>query len=167
MRCSSSKGQVRAFANGQLDKEIIMKNFVLFIALVGALTLSTSLTSPVSNAANAPKKERGVMQFNQPVTLMGVRLKGEYLFVHDDAAMARGEACTYVYEGQAALTNKLVASFHCRPVIRARADSFIVRTVLTPTGYELKEYQFAGGVEAHRVPVNPHEGHVAITGLGN
>lgn len=144
-----------------------MKSFLLLIALVGALTLSASLTSPVSTAANGPKKDRAVMKFNDPVTLMGVTLKGEFLFVHDDEAMARGEACTYVYEGQAALANKLVASFHCRPAIRPRVESFTVRTVLTSTGYELKEYQFAGDVEAHRVPLNPHEGHVTITGLGN
>ena len=144
-----------------------MKSFLLFAALVCALTLSTSLTSPVSNAANAPKREQGVMKFNQPVSIMGVTLKGEYLFVHDDLAMAQGEACTYVYEGQAAIAKNLVASFHCRPVIRNRVDSFTVRTQLTPTGYELKEYQFAGSLEAHRVPLNPHEGHVAITDVGN
>jgi hypothetical protein len=108
------------------------------------------------------------MKFNEPVTLMGVTLKGEYLFLHDDEAMARGEACTYVYEGQAAVTNKLVASFHCRPAIRTQVQHFTVRTVLNPTGqYELKEYQFAGNVEAHRVPTNPHEGHVNIADLGN
>lgn len=143
-----------------------MKSFLLFIALLCALTLTSSLTSPVSNAANGPRRERGLMKFNDPVTLMGVTLKGEYLFVHDDEAMGRGEACTYVYEGQAAIANKLVASFHCRPAIRARVESFTVRTVLTPTGYELKEYQFAGSLEAHRVPVNPHEGHLTIANIG-
>ena len=140
-----------------------MKSFILFIAVLGALTLTSSLTPTISSAANAPRKERAVMKFNGPVKLMGVTLKGEYLFVHDDAAMARGEACTYVYEGTDEIRDRLVASFHCRPAIRARVDNFTVRTELTPSGlYELKEYQFAGGVEAHRVPVNGHEGHVAI-----
>src|SRR6185503_20487452 len=91
-----------------LDKEIIMKSFLLFIGLIGALTLSSSLTSSVTSAANTAKRERAVMKFNEPVTLMGVTLKGEYLFLHDDEAMARGEACTYVYEGQAAVSSKLV-----------------------------------------------------------
>ena len=141
-----------------------MKSFLLFIGLLCALTLSSSLAPSVTTAANAPKKERGLMKFNDPVLLMGVPLKGEYLFVHDDDAMARGEACTYVYKGLAAVPEKLVASFHCRPAIRTRVETFTVRTVLTPSGqYELKEYQFAGGVEAHRVPMNVHEGHVAIT----
>lgn len=140
-----------------------MKSFILFIAVLGALTLTSSLTPPLTSAANVPKTERGVMQFSEPVTLMGMTLKGEYLFVHDDAAMARGEACTRVYAGTTELPDKLVASFHCRPAIRARVDNFTVRTELTASGqYELKEYQFAGNVEAHRVPVNPHAGHVAI-----
>ena len=140
-----------------------MKSFLLFIAVLGALTLTSTLTPPVTSAANVPKKERAVMKFNDPVKLMGVTLKGQYLFVHDDAAMARGEACTYVYEGTAEIHDRLVASFHCRPAIRARVDNFTVRTELTPSGeYELKEYQFAGNVEAHRVPSNPHVGHVTI-----
>ena len=78
-----------------------MKSFLLFIAFLCAVTLSSSSTPSVTNAANAVKKERAVMKFNQPVTLMGRTLKGEYLIVHDDLAMARGEACTYVYEGVA------------------------------------------------------------------
>ena len=49
----------------------------------------------------AARKEQAVTNFSQPVKLMGVTLKGEYLFVHDDAAMARGETCTFVYKGDA------------------------------------------------------------------
>ena len=94
------------------------------------------------------------MQFNQPVKLMGVTLKGEYLFVHEDAAMARGEACTFVYRGVAEIPDKLVVSFHCTPVERARVANFTVRTVLTSSGQqELKEFQFGGSTESHLVPV--------------
>lgn len=143
-----------------------MKSFLLFIALLCAITLSSSLAPSLTTAANAAKKERGVVKFNDPVTLMGVTLKGEYLFVHNDEAMARGEACTYVYKGSAEIPDKLVASFHCRPAIRAMVAHFTVRTLLTSPGqYQLKEYQFAGNVEAHRVPLNPHEGHVTIATL--
>ena len=85
---------------------------------------------------------------------MGVTLQGEYLFVHDDVAMARGEACTYVYKGDAAVANKLVISFHCTPATRAKVAQFTVRTILTSTGQsELREFQFAGSSEAHLVPV--------------
>jgi hypothetical protein len=145
-----------------------MKSFLLFIAVFCALTLSSSLTSPVTSAANGAKKQQGAMKFNEPVTLMGVTLKGDYLFVHDDEAMARGEACTFVYKGLAETPDKLVASFHCRPAMRAMVSRFTVRTLLTSPGvYQIKEYQFAGDIEAHRVPLNPHDGHVTIAGLGN
>jgi hypothetical protein len=137
------------------EKEIIMKSFLLFIALLCAVTLSSSSAPSVSNAANAAKKERAVMTFNQPVKLMGVMLKpGEYLFVHDDEAMARGEACTFVYKGDAEIPDKLVVKFHCVPAARAKAGGFTVRTLLTSPGqYELSEFQFGGSSEAHVVPV--------------
>jgi hypothetical protein len=136
------------------EKEIIMKSFLLFIALLCAVTLSSSSAPSVTNAANAAKKERAVMTFNQPVKLMGVTLKGEYLFVHDDEAMARGEACTFVYKGNAEIPAKLVVSFHCVPAARAKVANFTVRTLLTSPGqYELSEFQFGGSSEAHVVPV--------------
>lgn len=132
-----------------------MKSFLLFIAFLCAVTLSSSSAPSVANAANPVKKERAVMKFSQPVKLMGVTLKGEYLFVHDDEAMARGEACTFVYKGDAELPNKLVVSFHCTPAARAKVANFTVRTLLTSPGqYELTEFQFAGSIEAHLVPAS-------------
>jgi hypothetical protein len=140
-----------------------MKSFLLFIALLCAVTLSSSSTPSVTNAANAVKKERAVMKFNQPVELMGLTLKGEYLFVHDDAAMARGAACTFVYEGVAEIPDKLVVSFHCTPVPRARVANFTVRTLLTSPGqYEVSEFQFGGSFESHIVPVRPTAANVTI-----
>jgi hypothetical protein len=89
------------------------------------------------------------------MVLRGVTLKGEYLFVHDDAAMQRGEACTYVYEGTAPIPKKLVVSFHCVPVQRAKATNFIVRSIETsPDLIELQEFQFAGDTEGHAVPTS-------------
>ncbi len=140
-----------------------MKGFLLFFALLGALTLSSSLTLPVSSAADTAKKERAVFTFHEPVKVMDVTLKGEYLFVHDDAAMARGEACTYIYKGLSANADKLATSFQCIPALRDKSDYFIVRTVLTtPGSYELKEYQFAGSTEAHMVPMSLNTGHVHV-----
>jgi len=140
-----------------------MKSFLLFIAFLCAVTLSSSSTLSVTNAANAVKKERAVMKFNQPVKLMGLTLKGEYLFVHDDAAMARGEACTFVYKGIAEIPDKLVVSFHCTPVPRARVANFTVRTLLTAPGqYEVTEFQFGGSTESHMVPVRQNAAYVTI-----
>lgn len=140
-----------------------MKSFLLFIALLFVVTLSSSSAPTVTNAARAAKTERAVMTFNRPVTLIDVTLKGEYLFVHDDAAMARGEACTYVYKGTTEDPNHLIVSFHCTPVERNKVDYFTVRTSPGATGdYELREFQFKGSTEAHVVPMSQHEAHVTI-----
>src|SRR5262252_3021102 len=128
-----------------------MKSLSLLIALLFAVALSG--TAVVSKTAAPAKKQKSVVQFNEPVTLQGVTLKGQYLFVHDDAAMARGEACTFVYKGEAEIPSKLVVSFHCLPVQRQKVDSFIVRTELIGGITQLKEYQFSGVAEAHMVPL--------------
>jgi hypothetical protein len=139
-----------------------MKSFVLFIALLCAVTLGSSLTSPVINAASAAKKERAMTRFNDPVKLMGITLKGDYLFVHDDEAMARGESCTFVYKGEAETPSKLVVSFHCIPILRDKVAYFTTRSVMAEAGQELKEYQFAGSTEAHMVLWHRHAEHVTI-----
>jgi len=128
-----------------------MKSLLLLTALLFAVALSS--TAVVSKASNPARKQKATVTFNDPVRLMGVTLKGQYLFVHDDAAMARGEACTFVYKGEAAIASKLVVSFHCTPNQRLKVDSFIVRTELVAGVNELREYQFNGDTEAHLVPL--------------
>jgi len=79
---------------------------------------------------------------------------GEYLFVHDDAAMNRGESCTYIYRGNAPRADKLVVSFHCTPAQRTKAERFTVRSVeAVPGTIVLREFQFKGDNEAHLVPI--------------
>ena len=129
-----------------------MKSLFLLFALLFAVALSTS-SAIVSKASNADRKQKAVAQFNEPVRLQGVLLKGEYLFVHDDAAMMRGEACTLVYKGNAEIADNLVTSFHCTPVQREQVYSFSVRTRQTSPGVnEVSEFQFRGETEAHGVP---------------
>ena len=129
-----------------------MKSLLLFFALLGALTLSSSLLS-TSTAANVGQKQSALTRFDQPVRLQGVVLKGEYLFVHDNAAMMRGEACTFVYKGAAEVARNLVVSFHCIPSERTKAAYFRVRTVESSPGiFEVLDFQFAGDTEAHSVP---------------
>ena len=131
-----------------------MRRALLFGALLLALAFFSFSTRSVGRVSAANNKERGVVTFTQTVQLLNVTLKGQYLFVHDDAAMARGEACTYVYKGLVAEPSKLVISFHCTPQARTKATSFVVRTSLLPTGLvDLREFQFAGSKEGHRVPV--------------
>ena len=131
-----------------------MKSVLFFFLLL--CTLMIGFVSWESKAANRVDKQVGLTRFDRPVVLQGVTLKsGEYLFVHDNLAMERGEACTFVYEGNVPVPNRLVASFHCVPVNRTKANRFTVRTVETSTGVtELLEFQFAGDTEGHAVPTS-------------
>lgn len=128
-----------------------MKTFVLFLALVCAAVLTS--TPAVGSKTFVGSKQKAVAQFNRPVMLQGVRLKGEYLFVHDDSAMTRGEACTRVYKGVVEEPSKLIIAFHCVPLERSKSTYFIVRTQeVAPDVVEVTEYQFKGDTEAHGVP---------------
>src|SRR5438132_9761170 len=128
-----------------------MKSLFVLIALLFAVALASS--SVTVSKANTGKKQKAVVQFNEPVRLQGVMLKGEYLFVHDDAAMMRGEACTFVYKGNVETSKNLVVSFHCIPENRTKVASFTVRTAVPSPGVvELREFQFAGAKESHLVP---------------
>src|SRR5437588_10331421 len=128
-----------------------MRRFLLFAPFLCVVTLAIG-SSFVSNASKAGQKQKASMTFTEPVRLQGVILKGEYLFVHDDAAMARGEACTFVYKGGSPVKENLVASFHCIPAERAKVNSFTVRTQQVAGVEELREFQFSGDAEAHVVP---------------
>lgn len=128
-----------------------MKSFVLFLTLFAVAVL---ISTPAAGSKTlVSKKQKGTIQFNNPVILQGVTLKGEYLFLHDDSAMTRGEACTRVYKGTAENPSKLIVAFHCVPVERMKSDHFIVRTnQVAPGVEEVSEYQFKGETEAHGVP---------------
>ena len=130
-----------------------MKSVAFFVMVLCALIIGS--VSWETKASNTARKQSAVTNFDRAVVLQGVTLKGEYLFVHDDAAMQRGEACTYVYEGNAPIPKKLVVSFHCVPVQRAKAKDFLLRSVETSAGiFEVQEFQFAGDTEAHAVPTS-------------
>jgi hypothetical protein len=132
-----------------LNQEVgIMKRFLLAgsmlfaVMMVGAFAAHAKTDSTVN--------ERATVQFTETVKLMNVFLRGEYLIVHDEGRMAKGEDCTYLYDR----SGKLVVSFHCTPVERPKADHFrVVATRLTADGVsEIKEIQFPGSTEAHLVP---------------
>ena len=130
-----------------------MKRVAIFVVVLCALIIGS--VSWDTRASNTVRKQSAVITFDRAVVLHGMTLKGEYLFVHDDEAMQRGEACTYVYEGNVPIPKKLVVSFHCVPVQREKAKKFTVRSVETSPGItELQEFQFAGDTEAHAVPTS-------------
>ena len=130
-------------------KRIILTTFALF----GLLVLGGSLWPSGSNAA--PRRESALVEFPQTVKLGSVLLRGTYLIVHDEERMARGEPCTYIYRGKEMDESKLVASFHCIHVERDRATAFKATFAPHSSPYEtleLREIQFAGSKDGHKVP---------------
>jgi hypothetical protein len=130
-----------------------MKRFAFAIMLAGALAIFSGALA-MAGSARAPKSEKAAVSFDEPTKLLGVILKGEYLFVHDDERMARGEDCTYIYNYANGKQGELVVSFHCIPVPREKVNQFTVTVAMVPgtSLYELVEYRFAGSDEGHRVP---------------
>jgi len=131
-----------------------MKRFLVFISLLAAIALSAMPLRTTTTAAGVGHKERATVEFTEPVRVLNVVLKGKYLIVHDDEKMAAGEACTYIYETRTGGADKLVVSFHCAPVMRQKVATFTFRTALSPYAnmQELREFQFAGSRESHKVP---------------
>lgn len=130
-----------------------MKSRMLIGALVvvGALGVST-FASRGDNVG--PARRWAIVNFSSPVQLGDQFLMGQYLFVHDDAKMAKGEACTSIYRFDPRTGPKeQVIAFHCTPVQREVCDkaTFKVRDRAQDIPL-LTEYQFAGDSEGHGVP---------------
>jgi hypothetical protein len=103
----------------------------------------------------APSRQWTLVNFADPVRVSGQLLMGPYLIIHDEAKMARGEACTSFYRFDPKTGPKEEAvSFHCRPQDRKVCATATFTTVRDPyTGIQnLTEYQFAGDAEGHGVP---------------
>ena len=128
-------------------KTLVFISVVLCTLILGSVSWKTT-------AATDVQKRKAVTEFTKPVSVLGVVLKGKYLFVHDDAAMNRGDACTYIYKGEAEVRDNLVTSFHCLHIERAKAKNFILRSRETASGVvELTEFQFSGETAGHGVPL--------------
>ena len=125
-----------------------MKKLLFAASMFTALVITIGVFTAQAKAE--PKKtETATIQFTETVKLLDVFLKGEYLIVHDEDKMAKGEDCTYVYSR----SGELVVSFHCTPVERPKSDRFrVVTRRLDPSGLnEVTEIQFAGSTEAHQI----------------
>ena len=135
--------------------EVVMK-LLAMISILCAIVIGNGaimLAAPTG-------KDIAVVDIPEKTMLMKTALLGKYIFVHDDEKMASGEPCFYIYEyseNQAgkpeALPDKLVISFHCQPITRAKARQLITTVQMGRNGeVELREIQFAGTTEGHRVP---------------
>src|ERR1700750_2446063 len=98
-----------------------MKRLLIAASMTAALVITIGVFA-AHTKAEAKKGERATVEFTQTVKLLGVVLRGEYLVVHDEERMAKGEDCTYIYDR----SGKLVVSFHCTPVERPKSDRFRV-----------------------------------------
>jgi hypothetical protein len=149
----------RRAARMRAAEEVKMKRLILVTLLLGATALTVICIASFATAA-PPGKEIDVANIPDKTKLMRATLQGRYIFVHDDSKMAKGEPCLYVYEyseDQAgrpeAKPDKLVVSFHCVPVQREKATRIVLTYgMLSPDLFELREIQFTGSTEAHRVP---------------
>lgn len=128
----------------------------LVIALLAAGLAAAIAVAVSASVDKGPGRESAVVEFSNTVKLVGVLLRGQYLIVHDEERMAKGEACTYVYRGTAEKADKLVTSFHCIHMDRAKTDKLKItfanyggKPYETP---EVLEIQFAGSADGHRVP---------------
>lgn len=96
-----------------------------------------------------PVVQRLAVTFRDPVLVNGTLLFGRYVIEHDDARMARGEPCTYIFEAGKPTTP--VVTFHCTHLDRPAPDSATV--VLGPANQSgvrvLTEFQYAGDSAAH------------------
>jgi len=130
--------------------------------IIFAILLATAVTTGIAMAQNkkacAPRHESAVVEFPQTVMVNAVFLRGSYLVIHDEARMAKGENCTYIYEYTDKQQGRLVTSFHCTPVERERVSQFTV--LLAPLGQSpggirrVTAIQFAGSTEAHQLPAD-------------
>jgi hypothetical protein len=132
---------------------VIMNRHIIAALMIGALVVTNGIHESAAEAGNA-RIQSAVMQFNEPVRLLYEILKGEYLFLHHEGMMERGKPCTFVYLHDQGKPGRFVLSFHCRPVMREKADQFKI-TLSRKAAFDLpaiEEIQFAGSTVGHQVP---------------
>jgi hypothetical protein len=128
---------------------------VLVMTIVCAVAVLASVAP-----AHPPGRDVDVVDITEKARLVNADLLGKYILVHDAEKKANGEACLSVYRYSQAqngqpriLDENLVVSFHCVAVERPKANDLILTYGVAKDGsFELREIQFAGTREGHRVP---------------
>jgi hypothetical protein len=132
-----------------------MKRVLLTILVLIAIALLVSVVT-----ARPAVRDVDVVDIPEKTKLLQAELLGKYILVHDAEKKAHGEACLSVYRYSQAqngdpqiLPENLVVSFHCLAVERTRARDLVLTYGVSKDGQlELREIQFAGSLEGHRVP---------------
>jgi hypothetical protein len=127
----------------------------MILAIPLLLASLAFINAPAAGMTGNPQREEAVVEFTELVKLQGALLRGQYLIYHDDAKMAEGKPCLYIYTMKAGKRDQLVVAVHCEPVERKPTKEFTV--LLTPrnsayTVREVREIQFAGVAKAHKIP---------------
>jgi hypothetical protein len=127
----------------------------MILAIPLLLASLAFINAPAAGMTGNPQREEAVVEFTELVKLQGALLRGQYLIYHDDAKMAEGKPCLYIYTMKAGKRDQLVVAVHCEPVERKPTKEFTV--LLTPrnsayTVREVREIQFAGVAKAHIIP---------------
>ena len=121
---------------------------VVMLLLLAFLPLTTTGSAD-------PATKWAAVRLTEPTLIGDSYVMGPVLFEHDDARMARGEPCTFVYQFEPGKgPTRPIASFHCTPKYgKAAPGRFAMSTARDARGIcVLREYQFAGDTEAHGVP---------------
>jgi hypothetical protein len=132
-----------------------MKKLLITILVLVAVGVLVSVVT-----ASPPIREVAVTDIPEKTKLLQAELLGKYILVHDAEKKANGEACLSVYRySQAqngapeALPENLIVSYHCVAVERTKARELVLTYGVSKDGQlELREVQFAGSTEGHRVP---------------
>ena len=130
-----------------------MKRLIFAFLMIAMMVFAS--TFPQKGRAETVRRDEAIVEFPDTVKLVNVLLKGRYLVVHDEARMAEGFPCLYVYGFKDGVANNLIVSFHCLHMERQTADKFTVTLSSRKSPYdvpEVRELQFAGSPDGHGVP---------------
>jgi hypothetical protein len=130
-----------------------MKRIILTVLIFCALII-IGIAFATESSAQTDSKEVVVVELTDKIKLQDKILQGSYIFEHDEARMAKGEPCMYIYTNNKGKIGDKVTAFHCTPVERALVKHVVISVAMTsePDVWKLKEIQFPGTTKGHLVP---------------
>lgn len=121
--------------------------------LLAVVLLMTAAMVPLIGHANNPQYKSVVATFTKNTLFYNVVLRGDYLIVHDDAAMSvPGKHCTRIYHYGNGQVGALVTSFRCQPVSSESARQTNFSVISGVNLNRVTGFQIAGDEEIHAVP---------------
>lgn len=121
-----------------------------YFVLLSALGLFGIGAAPAPATCDNVRDE-AIVNFAEPVLVGTEWVMGRAVIVHDDAAKARGEACTFIYtQDKTSGQLKLVKAYKCERVQKATSDAFRIVTQRDANSNRvLSEVQFRGQPFSH------------------